>query len=630
MLTAMHKRAGGFVAKVFIALLVLSFGIWGIADIFRGFRQDTLAQVGDAQVSTQSFMTAYSREVQNFSQRIGQPLSREQAANLGLPGQVLGQLVAEASFDHVATNLKIGISSSQLVKQIQANPAFQGADGRFDRNRLVQVLYANQLSEDMYVSQARKLAERRQVAEALSGSIRPPEALLQAAHRFRFEQRTVNYVELTADSVPPVAAPNDAELEAFFNDHKADYRAPEYRKLALLPVIPADIAKPDDVSDDVALKQYNADPDRFGTTERRQIWQLTYTDADKAAADEQKIKDGTSFEDLVTEKGLTLSDVDLGLLTKDAVLDPTIAETAFSASAGSVSEVIDTAFGQRIIKVGEIKPAANKPFDEVKDILKKEIAAEDAEREVLSLHDEIEDARAGGATLAEISQRFSLPLNTIDAIASDGTGPDGETVTLPDADNLLSEAFITEPGDEAPPVQVGRRGYLWFDVTDITPARDRTLDEVREKVVADWTADQTQKQLVAQADEMAAKLKEGADFPSLATASEMELKTSEPFSRDRNDNTLSAQAVTEAFSGPTGYVATADGANGGRIVLQVANITTPAFFAEADEMKQLDNELSQMLQTSLISQFVTGVQNAIGVEINQAALANAIGTSTNQ
>ncbi len=630
MLTALHKRAGGFVAKIFIALLVLSFGIWGIADIFRGFRQDTLAQVGDAEVSTQRFMTAYSREVQNFSQRIGQPLSREQAANLGLPGQVLGQLVAEAAFDHVAQSLKVGISADELVKQIQANPAFRGPDGRFDRNRLAQVLYNNQLTEDMYVTQARKLAERRQVAEALSGAIRPPETLLQAAHRFRFEQRTVNYVELTADSVPPVGAPSEAELEAFFNDHKADYRAPEYRKLALLPVIPADIAKPDDVSDDVARTQYDANPNRFGTTERRQIWQLTYTDAAKAAEDEKKIKDGTSFEDLVAEKGLSLSDVDLGLLTKDAVLDPAIAEAAFSADADSVSDVINTAFGQRIIKVGEIKPAANKSFDEVKDILKKEIAQDDAEREVLSLHDEIEDARAGGATLSEISQRFSLPLNTIDAIASDGTGPDGKAVTLPDSDNLLSEAFQTEPGDEAPPVQVGRRGYLWFDVTDITPARDRTLDEVREKVVADWTADQTQKKLVERADEMAAKLKEGADFASLATASEMELKTSEPFSRDRNDDTLSARAVTEAFSGPTGYVATADGANGGRIVLQVANITMPAFFAESDEMAQLDDELSQMLQTSLISQFVTGVQNTIGVKVNQAALTTAIGSRNDQ
>ncbi|MEI2386078.1 peptidyl-prolyl cis-trans isomerase [Breoghania sp. JC706] len=627
MLNALRKSAGGIVAKIFIALLVLSFGIWGIADIFRGFRQDVLAKVGDAEVSTRAFQSAYQREVQNYSQRIGQPLSRQQAANIGLPGQVLGRLVAEAAFDHIAQSLKVGLSNEELVKQIHANPAFRGPDGRFDRNRLTQVLYANGLSEDAYIQQARKLAERRQVAEALTGGIQPPETLLEAAHRFRFEERTINYVTLTKDSLPPIAAPTSEQLEAFFKEHKADYRAPEYRKLEIITVQPSSIARPDEVSDEDAKAEYDANPNRFGTTERRHVLQLTYTDPERAKADEAKLKSGTSFEDIVKEHDLTMSDVDLGLMTKDKIIDPAVADAAFSLDANGVSDVIDGQFGPRIVKVTEIKPAANKPFDEVKDILKKEIATRRAENEVLSLHDEIEDARAGGATLAEIAQRFKLKLETIPAIARDGTDPKGEKVTLPDAPDLLGDAFASEPDDEAPPVPVGGRGYLWFDVADITPSRDRTLDEVREKVAADWKDAQIQHELAAKAEELADKLKQGADFSTLAAASELQLQTSQPFSRDRNDNVLSAQAVTEAFSGPKGTVATADGADGGRVVLQVASVTTPAFFAESDIMSKLDSELADMLQTSLISQFVTGVQDSIGVNINQAALSNAIGTS---
>ncbi|MDJ0929663.1 peptidylprolyl isomerase [Breoghania sp.] len=628
MLTALHKHAGDFVAKVFIALLVLSFGIWGIADIFRGFRQDTLAKVDDAEISTRAFQTAYSREVQNFSQRIGQSLSRQQAINMGLPGQVLGSLVAEAAFDHVAMSLKVGISDDALVKQIHNNPAFQDPDGRFDRRQLAQVLYSNQLSEDQYVKQARKLAKRRQVAEAITGEMHPPETLLEAAHRFRFEERTVNYVTLTKDSIPPVADPSDKEIEAYFKDHTTDYRAPEYRKLEILPVIPANIARPEDVNDEDARAEYDAAPNRFGTTEQRHILQITYTDPAKAAADEAKLKSGTSFEDLIKEKGLSESDVDLRLITKDKLVDPKVADAAFSLGENAVSDVIDGQFGLRIVKVTEIKPAANKPLEEVKDVLKKEIATRKAEDEVLSMHDEIEDARAGGATLAEIAKRFSLKLETIDAIARDGTAPNGDKVTLPDApNNLLSEAFSSEIDDEAPPVQVGGRGYLWYDVADIMPSHERKLEEVREKIASDWKDAQVQQRLAARADEMAKKLRAGTDFTDLAEASEMELQTSEPFSRDRNNNKLSAQAVTEAFSGAKDTVATADGVDGGRVVLQVVSVTTPAFFAESDVMKKLDNELSDMLQTSLISQFVTGVQDSIGVKINQTALSNAIGSS---
>lgn len=627
MLNALRKSAGGFVAKIFIALLVLSFGIWGIADIFRGFRQDTVAKVGDAEVTLQSFQTAYQREVQNFSQRIGQSLSRDQAVNMGLPGQVLGRLTAEAAFDHVAQQLKVGVSDSELVEQIHANPAFRGPDGRFDRNRLQQVLYANQLSEDAYVQQARQLAERRQVAEALTGAIRPPETLLQAAHTFRFQERTIRYVTLRQDSLAPIPDPSDSALQTFFDERKSDYRAPQYRKLTLLSLVPADIANAADVSDEDARAEYDADPNRFGTTEQRHIFQITYTDPAEAAADEEKLKAGTSFEDLLSEKGLSTSDVDLGLMTRDKLVDPAVADTAFSLEADSVSDVIEGRFGPRIIKVTEIEPAANQPFEEVKDTLKQEIALRQAQDEVLSLHDEIEDARAGGATLKEIADRFSLELRTIDGVASDGNGPNGEKVDLPEAPDLLSEAFESEPEDEAPPVQVAGRGYLWFDVAEITPARERTLDEVRAKVAEDWRSDQVQQKLAARAEELAEDLKQGADFANLAQSSQLELQTSEPFSRDRNNNALSAQAVTEAFAGPVGYVATADGVEGGQVVLQVASVSTPAFFAESDVMTQLNDELADMLQTSLISQFVTGIQDSVGVDINQTALSNAIGTS---
>ena len=340
---------------------------------------------------------------------------------MGLPGQVLGRLVAEAAFDHIAQSLKVGMSNEELVKQIHANPAFAGPDGRFDRNRLARVLYSNQLSEDQYVQQARKLAQRRQVAEALTGAIKPPETLLEAAHRFRFEERTINYVTLTKDSLPPIADPSADELASYFKDHTADYRAPEYRKLDLLTVLPADIAKPADVSDADAKAEYDSNPDRFGSTEARHVLQLTYSDPEKARADEAKLKAGTSFEDIVKEHDL--SDFRRGSRTDDEGQRSSIRRSPKPRSpldANGVSDVINGQFGPRIVKVTEIKPAAIKPFEDVKDSLKTEIATKRAEDEVLSMHDEIEDARAGGATLVEISKRFNLNLRTVDAVARDG------------------------------------------------------------------------------------------------------------------------------------------------------------------------------------------------------------------
>lgn len=627
MLDALRKSAGGFVAKIFIGLLVLSFGIWGIADIFTGFRQDTLATVGEAEVTAQEFQTAYSREVQNFSQRIGQPLSRSQAANLGIPSQVLGRLVAEAAFDHVAQTLQVGISGGQLVREIQDNPAFRGPDGRFDRNRLNQVLYANQLTEDEYVEESRQLARRRQVAEALAGGIQPPEALLQAAHSFQAEERVVRYVKLTAEALASVPEPSAEELDTYFEANKANYGAPEYRQLKLLLLDPAAIARPEEVSADEARDAYDRNTGRFGAPERRRVMQLTYNDQAEAEAAAAKLASGTSFEQLMEERGLSQSDVDLGLMTREQMIDPAVAEAAFGLDAGEASGVVEGRFGPRIIKVETVEPAATQAYEEVEETIRQEIATRKAENDVLSLHDEIEDARAGGATLSEIAERFSLSVRTIEAIARDGTAPSGERVELPDASNLLSEAFASDIGDEAPPVQVGSRGFLWYDVAEITPPRDRALDEVRDRVVADWKADQLGQRLDMRAEELASKLRDGADFATLAEAAELELQTSEPLTRQGGSEELSGQATNEAFGGPVGHVGTANGADDSRIVLQVMSVGTPAYFAESQDTQQLSAELAGMLQTSLINQFVSGVQNSIGVSVNQNALANAIGVS---
>ncbi|AXS40429.1 peptidylprolyl isomerase [Breoghania sp. L-A4] len=620
MLDAMRKSAGGTIAKIFIALLVLSFGIWGIADVFRDFGQNTVAEVGSAEITAVDFQRAYNREVQNLSQRIGQPLSGTQAAALGVPGQVLGRAVAEATFDHIAKEFNLGISNDALVTEIHADPMFRGPDGRFDRSRLQQLLYANGYSEDEYIRTRMSTARRRQIAEGLAGGATVPQTMLEAMHQYRSEERTVRYLTLDASAVEPTGEPDATTLEAYFNDNKATYRAPEYRKLEMIVVDPASLAKPQNVSEEDARQTYESSLARFGSPERRQVLQLTFADKEKADAAAAKLAAGTAFEDLVTEQGLTLSDVDLGLMTRDKLIDPAIAEAAFSLDEGAVSDVIEGRFAPVIVKITKIEPEAVKSYDEVKDILKDELATRRAEGEVLDLYDEIEDARAGGATLTELGERFKLDVRTVDAVDSSGKDMAGNTIELPEANKLLSEAFSADIGYETAPVQIGQRGFTWFDVKDVIADRDRTLDEVRGRVIDDWKAAQLQEKLTAKAEEIATRLKDGAAMDAIATELGLEAKISDPVTRETSTADLSVAAVSQAFEGPVGHVATAATASGGQMVLQVASVDTPPFFApDGDEMKQV-------MQRTLIDQYLTGVQESIGVQINQAAIARAIGT----
>lgn len=623
MLDALRKSAGGFVAKIFIALLVLSFAVWGIADVFRGFGQNTVASVGSAEISALEFQRTYNREVQNFSRQIGQPLTNAQAASFGLPGQVLGRAIAEATFDHIAASLKIGISKDALVRQIQDDDMFKGPDGRFDRSRLQQLLYANGYSEDEYIRTRTSLARRYQIAEGLAGGTEAPNAMLEAMNQYRNEERTVRYLTLSADAVDPVEEPSQEALASYFEENKAAYRAPEYRKLELLVVDPQAIAKPQEISDEDAKLAYEGSLERFGTPERRQVLQLSFADKQAAEAAAARLAEGVAFEDLAKEED-TIAYADLGLLTRDKLIDPAIAEAAFGLAEGETSAPVEGRFTTVLLKVAKVEPAAVKGLDEVKDTLKQELALKRAEAEVLDLYDEVEDARAGGATLKEVAERFKLTLRTVDAVDMEGKDMAGAAVNLPDAAKLLGEAFQTDVGDEPAPVQIGQRGFAWYEVTGIVPDRDRTLDEVRDRVAADWKAAQLRERLAARAEEIAKRVRDGADLADIAAELSLEARTSEPLKRETSTDDLPVAAVGEAFKGPQGHVATA-AADDRQIVMQVETVSVPVFFAEEAETAALAREMAGVMETTLIGQYVNAVQDEIGVEVNQAAVARAIG-----
>ena len=105
MLDALRKGATSWLAQLLIALLVVSFAIWGVAsqDIFSGFRGDVVATVGGADIYRNDFARQYDFAKRQLSQQFGQPISDEQARLFRIPEQVLGQLVAEATLNDAAS-----------------------------------------------------------------------------------------------------------------------------------------------------------------------------------------------------------------------------------------------------------------------------------------------------------------------------------------------------------------------------------------------------------------------------------------------------------------------------------------------------------------------------------------------
>ena len=210
----------------------------------------------------------------------------------------------------------------------------------------------------------------------------------------------------------------------------------------------------------------------------------------KAAA--EKIAKGTTFAQLAAERGLKDSDMDLGTLTKSAMVDRAVADVAFALKQGEVSAPVEGRFGIVLVQADKIEPATVKPFDEVATELKQEMANERSRSELTTLHDKVEDERLGGATLADLTKKLNLKTRVIEAIDRSGQDRDGKPVPdLPQGVDLVSAVFQADQGSDNDPLNIPQQGgYVWYEVTEVTPARDRTLDDVKDQLVTRWRNDQ--------------------------------------------------------------------------------------------------------------------------------------------
>ncbi len=626
MLDSMRKATSGTVAKILIGLLVLSFAVWGISDIFRGFGASTLASVGDTKITAQAFQRTLRMQMEAARQRFGRTLTLDEARQFGLPTQVLGQLVGDATYQTIADDMGLGISDDEVREMIFKDPSFAGVDGRFDRTRFRFLLQNNGYTEDAFVQERRGLATRLQVVAGLAGGARAPEAMLEMVHDFELEKRVIDAVVLTRDMLDDIPPPQDSALAEYFEANTARYRAPEFRKIALFEISPENVADAETVTDEEARSTYESRTGRYKTAEQRRVLQVLFNDTMEAQEFQKKLSDGESFEALIAARGLSTGDIDLGLMTKEALVDPAIAEAAFSLENDGVSGVVDGRFGPVIVKVAEIVAEKVTPFEEVRDEIKRDLALSRAETEVLDLHDAIEDARASGQTFEEIARKFDLTLRTVEAVSRNGTDPDGKVLTdLPASQELLSGSFESDVGIENDPLQSGRSGFLWYEVVGVTPERARTLDEVRDAVAAAWIDEEVRRRLGEKAEEIVDKLKNGGDFSRIAAEYDLALVTTAPFSRQDAASGTVENATEAAFAAGTGYVGTAAASALERIVFVVREAETPPFFAQEASAAAFGRQLDVMYAQDLLIPYAEKLQSDLGVRVNQQLLLQLIG-----
>lgn len=628
MLEGMRRASKNWLGKILVGILfsflILSFAVWGIGDIFRGFGVGTVAKVGETEITTEAFRQAYQTQLQNWQREARRAVTNQEALAAGLDRIVLQRLVSEAALDERARNLGLAMADRHIAEAIVNDPAFQGPTGRFDRQR-----FNDALREAGYPNEQRFLAEqrmnylRRELALSVAGDPPVPRALMEAAHRYGAETRSVEYITLPESFAGEIPDPSEEALKTWFEQRKQAYRAPEYRTISYLVVTPSTVADPSKITDEDARKAYEENKGRYGSPERRAVQQIVFPNEEEAAAARKRIDEGLTFEALAAERNLSASDISLGTLAWSDFIDPNIAQAAFATPEGQVSQPVKGQFGFALLRVSEVQPQSVRPFAEVSEQVKKELAQRRAGDQVRDLREKIEDERTSGKTLTDAAKSVGLTPRTAD-IDSSGRNRAGEQpLAVSQPEDLVRAVFASDIGVDNDLLTTRDGGYVWFEISGIDPARDRTLEEVRQQAVSAWRGDEIARILQEKGAELVKRIEAGESIEAVAKDVGLEAQVDQEVRR-LGASKLPTPAVARAFSIPVGGVASA--ANGSeRIVFKVNDAVVPPFDPEAETIKGLEPQLRNAMTEDILAQYIARVQEDLGVSINEAAVRLAVG-----
>ncbi len=624
---------GRAIMAIVMGFIILSFAIWGIGDIFRGFGSNDLAKVGGTTISTDAYRNAYQAELQRLQRQMRRAITNDEARAFGLDGQVLSRLLSEATLDQEAQSLGLAISDQDIAKSIVNDDSFKDAAGHFDRMKFEGLLRDNGFTERSFIAEQHHVYLRRQIADAITFGLDIPKTTLEAIHRFQSETRSIDYVILPEAAAGEIAPPAQDILESYYQTRQQEYRTPEYRKLVILTLTPAKLASAQTISDADAQKRYDeVKAQRYVMPEKRTVEQIPYPDAAAAQDARAEIAAGKSFDQLVVERNLTQKDVDLGTVTKDALIDKAVAEAAFSLPEGQVSEPVKAQFGTVLLRVSKIEPEVTLPFSAVAGAIKQELAVVNARRDMSHLRDEIEDQRASGKSLTEAAKSAGLEARTIDAI--DASGRDKTGAAVPDLQNgptLLKAAFASDVGVDNDTISTPDAGTIWYEVAAIDPARQQSFEEVKPEVEKAWKADEAGKRLSAKAADWIKKIGAGETLANLAASEgNLEVKHANDVKRGGSPGSpLPQGVVAQIFNVPVKGAESASDGTDGRVVFQVLDSVVPPMDEQSPELKKLGDQVKTSLGNEALEQYLSQLQKDLGVSVNNQVLRTANGSSPN-
>jgi len=632
MLGTFREKILSWGAKILFALLIVSFGLWGIGDynISGSSGNDAVAEVGDRPITGRELDTQVQNAMSRMRRLLGPDFSDEQARAMGIIDQTLNSLVQQNLFVEGARSAGLIVSDELLGQEIRDDDQFKHG-GQFNRNAFFQALNNAGLSEAAFAALYRSQLLQTQLLSSVDVGLAVPASLADTIYRYRNEKRVAEVIRLDHTKFKGIPSPDPAELAKFHQDNAAIFTAPEYRALTAVLLRPEDVADEIEVPEERIKDEYDTRINEFTQLERREIQQILVSDEAKAKKISNRLALGEDFAKVAKEEaGVDEAGLNLGNLTRQELPIAELADAAFLLAAETSSQPIKTALGWHILKIGKVTPGSQKTLEEVRDQVKRAVQLDLAADTLVTLANKFEDDLGSGSTLEEAARRLDLEVIKVPAIDPRGLDDAAKPIpTISTIREILRVAFETEEGQDSVLTDFGTASFFILRVDKVTPPALRPLDKIRDGVVAAWKRERQAEAAEKRTAELVDKLKGGTPLKSVADEMKADIITTKAFTRTGQglETDIPGELVQQLFSAKERVAVSAPG-NGADFIARVKEIQPANAGADEGGVAAVREQVSLGLGNDITAQLANALRTRLGVTINREAIDNYFNTDT--
>ena len=606
---------------ILIGFLVIGFAIWGINDVFSPSAKNSIAAIGDAEISGDEFETAFRRELENMGRESGSTLSHEEAFQQGVHSRVLGGLIQQQVINVDANDLGIGVNRKLARDEVAKIPVFvDELTGKFSEQKYLTALAQNRITRAEFERDVERDLRRAQTIPAIVDGVEAPKAFAEFRYKFLTEQRKARVLTLNRDAVPAPAEPDEATLKSFITDREAAFTAPEFRRVTMIRIEDFDLTPNIEVTEEELQSafDYKVELGELGSPETRSVVQLIAPNQETAQKAAELLK--TDQEPSVIASGLGLIEPDIyaDVLQED-IIDPETAKAAFEMSNQEIKVLLGSLGQWYAVKITGITAQVTPDFNAMKSELTDTLKKEHAQEKLYDLTTQIETAMDEGASLEEIASRTGITLQSFDYIDRLGQTQDGLKMSgvayllgIAEDDVLLTEIFTNDLGFETDLFETSNGGYAAIRVDDVIDSVVKPFEEIKEQATAMWKTLEIDTAINELMLETAGKAQTGVSLDELteeigdgASVSDVILVRSAP-----NDQ-LGATVQVGLLEGKVGDIERGQGAK--PLTRQIAKLTT--IVANADGLAgQFADALQEQASNAVRSDLQRAYQDAVLAE----------------